>query len=294
MNDGFGRFHPLLLFMYFAGAVSFLFLFPHPWFILTSIAIVFGLHGVQRSLSGKAKLVLLYGWMSLVVLMINPFLSSRGQHPIVELWWGQVLTWEATWYGVIAACTLFAMLMWLLSAQYVLRIHHLLYLCRRISPRGALLCAMALRSFHLLALRFQQLSIIHQHPQERSRMAQLGWQWRQALSYVQTTLSWTLEEGMHVADSMKARGYGSSVRTQYRPYVWSRPDRLLTVMMVVLVVCISIGWYHGFGQFELEPSVSVRSFTSADWSMYSCLTMYWLLPVLVSGWEKWRWRISSS
>jgi energy-coupling factor transport system permease protein len=304
MSYGFRQFHPLVSFFYFLGAVSFIFMFRQPCFLLTAIGLIIGLHVLQGSLVGKASVVVFYGWISIFVLIFNPLVASRGNAPIVELWWGQVITWDGVIYGILAACTLFAMLMWMLYAQYVLRSHQMLYICGLVTPKGALLVAMAMRSFSLLTLRFQQVSTIHQLAPDPHVWSRLQARGRLAMSFIQMMLSWMLEEGMHLADSMKARGYGSGERTQYWPYVFAKRDRIMLTMIASIGTVLIFGWLQGQGQFSIETlevssslsSITMRlfSFTSMEWVIFSGATLYWLLPVIVIGKEKFMWRKSNS
>lgn len=294
IKSGFAHFHPIARFLYFFGAATLLFMFPHPWFILTSLGFILLIHVMQGSLSGKGKQVAFYAWMSVLVVVINPLLSSRGETPLIEIFAGRVITVEAVVYGLIAGSTLFTLLLWIICAQSILRIHEMVYLFRMLTPKGAMLLAMAMRSFSLITMRFQQFALVHQHDVPVSRWQSIVQRMKQLMCVVRVMLHWMLEEGVHLADSMKSRGFGSSQRTNYRNYQIRAKDRWLLGTFFVFGILLGVGWIMTLDHISLSSTDISFSFTSQHWMIYSVLLSYWCIPLLLAGKENWIWRTSSS
>ncbi len=289
MNTGLRHVHPLVAFIYYGGAISLLFIYPHPWFILTSLGVAVCLNLVQGSFSKKGSWLYFYIGMSLVWFLVNPLISHQGEHLLFYL--GKLpITLEAVMYGFFAAIQLFTLFMWILSAQQVLASSQILFLFSNISPKGAMLVSMALRSFTLLTIRFQQLMRIHRSYDEHLNMSARKKQLVLGMSMVQMMLTWTLEEGLHTADSMKARGYHSGQRSQFTLYHWSKRDKVLLMIWIVLASGSLTSVFLRLVTFEYYPQRSPLTLTLDQWMVYGCVTIYLIIPVLIEGrdWLKWR------
>ncbi|MBP1989122.1 energy-coupling factor transporter transmembrane component T [Paenibacillus eucommiae] len=293
MNLTLRHIHPIPCFFYYTGAVAFCFLFQHPWFLLTSAAASLLLNAVQGSLRAKRKLFLFFIIMSLVTLLINPLLSHRGAH-ILFYFWDQPITLEAVIYGVFSAFTLFAVLSWFVSIQHVFSSDKILHLFGSVSPKGALLLSMALRSFPLLTKRFRQIAVVQRTKGVNVLEGSLRKRLNDGMKFVQLVLTWTLEEGLQTADSMKARGYGSGVRTQFWPYTWKKQDLFFTLIVVLAGLGCLSGWFFGLARFEVYPRLSgTMSLSYLEWAIYGCFFIYFTIPLLMEGVDLWKWRSSN-
>jgi energy-coupling factor transport system permease protein len=290
MNKGLRFIHPIASLCYYIGAVSFIFLFKHPWFILTSVTAGLLLNFLQGNLISKKKLLLFFLVMSLITFLINPLTSHRGTH-ILFYWLDQPMTLESIVFGALAAASLFAVLSWSVSIQYIITSDRILYLFGAILPKGALLLSMALRSFPLLSQRFQQIAVVQRTRGVNPLNGSLSKRIRDSMKLMQITLTWTLEEGLQTADTMKARGYGSSSRTQFWPYVWQKQDLLFIAIVLISGTGCIIGWFSGLAEFEVYPTMPQSlSLHFLDGLLYACYLIYCIIPLLMEGrdWNKWR------
>jgi energy-coupling factor transport system permease protein len=290
MNSGLRFIHPVACLCYYIGAISLIFLFKHPWFILTSVAVGLLLNFLQGSLVDRKKLLLYFLLMSFITFLINPLTYHRGTH-ILFYWLDQPMTLESMVFGALAAASLFGALIWFLSIQYVIGPEKVLHLFGTLSSKGALLLSMAMRSFPLLAQRFQQIAVVQRTKGVNPLKGSIRKRFKDGMKLVQIMLTWTLEEGLQTADSMKARGYGSGPRTHFWPYIWRKQDTLFTFLFLAAGLGCMIGWFSGLAGFEVYPTLPESlAFHFSDGLIYGCYFIYLLVPLLMEGrdWIKWR------
>ena len=96
----------------------------------------------------------------------------------------------------------------------------------------------------------------------------------ESMTSLNTLVSWTLEESLENASSMRARGYGT-----HRDYV-------LIGIGVVLLIIISIGLF--LGHMNTFPSSLMQ------WGYFLCILLFTALPLLIEMREYLRWHFMKS
>lgn len=93
------------------------------------------------------------------------------------------------------------------------------------------------------------------------------------------TVSWSLEESMFTAKSMKARGYNATERTSYLSYKFGNADYAFIALIIVTVGIIIIGLLHGVGMINIYPSIDFR-FSNLPFNIYYLAFIVFLLPLI--------------
>ena len=93
------------------------------------------------------------------------------------------------------------------------------------------------------------------------------------------TVSWSLEESMFTAKSMKARGYNATERTSYLSYKFSNADFAFIALIIVTVGIIIIGLLHGVGMINIYPSIDFK-FSNLPFNIYYLAFILFLLPLI--------------
>ncbi|MDO5819226.1 MAG: energy-coupling factor transporter transmembrane component T [Methanobrevibacter sp.] len=93
------------------------------------------------------------------------------------------------------------------------------------------------------------------------------------------TVSWSLEESMFTAKSMKARGYNATERTSYLSYRFGNADYAFLAIIVVTVSIITVGLLHGVGMINIYPSIDF-SFSDLPFNIYYLAFIVFLLPLI--------------
>ena len=93
------------------------------------------------------------------------------------------------------------------------------------------------------------------------------------------TVSWSLEESMFTAKSMKARGYNATERTSYLSYKYGTADYAFLALIIVTVSIIIVGLIHGVGMINIYPSIDF-SFSNLPFNIYYLAFIVFLLPLI--------------
>ena len=93
------------------------------------------------------------------------------------------------------------------------------------------------------------------------------------------TVSWSLEESMFTAKSMKARGYNATERTSYLSYKFGNADYALIMLITITVGIIIVGLLKGVGMINIYPSIDF-SFSNLPFNIYYLAFIVFLLPLI--------------
>ena len=93
------------------------------------------------------------------------------------------------------------------------------------------------------------------------------------------TVSWSLEESMFTAKSMKARGYNATERTSYLSYKFSNADFAFIALIIITVGIIIVGLLHGVGMINIYPSIDFK-FSNLPFNIYYLAFIIFLLPLI--------------
>ena len=93
------------------------------------------------------------------------------------------------------------------------------------------------------------------------------------------TVSWSLEESMFTAKSMKARGYNATERTSYLSYKFGNADYAFIALIIVTVGIIIVGLLKGVGMINIYPSIDFK-FSNLPFNIYYLAFIIFLLPLI--------------
>lgn len=281
--------HPLPCFFYYGMCIGLTMLLRHPLFTLASLAGAVCLTGLQGLWRKKRQHFFYYVIVALATFLINPLVSHRGRH-ILFYWWDQPVTLEAIGFGAGAAVSLLATLLWFLSFSNVASTDKWMYLLHRPAPKTSLLLSMASRNYHLLFARLGQIAAVQKSRGISPLHGKLLPRLRSGMLLLQAMLTWTLEEGLQTADSMKARGFGSGRRSNYWPYNWSLGDRMFLAASLLLALTVMAGWLLHVNRYDFFPSLQPLSLSRRGWAEYAAYLGFIALPSCVEGGSRLRWR----
>lgn len=280
------RRHPAAVFLYFAGVMSVSMLSMNP--VLLTLSLLGGvlLLLVRDALSLRAFMGSLA--LFLVLALVNPLVSHRGATVLFVLGDSPV-TLEAVYYGAAASGMIVAMLTWGCAFSGIMTSDKLMDLFGRVSPKLALLVSMALRSVSLFSAQTR-----------RVRQAQKGlglYKEDNAVDALKSDarvfsilVTWALENGVMTADSMAARGYGSARRVSFSVYRFRRADVLFSAVSVLLTLAVLYGIFSGRLETAYYPRFAAPELTKSLLFFYGCYGALALLPALMEGCERIKWR----
>jgi energy-coupling factor transport system permease protein len=289
MTSGFRSLHPVVALLYYVGLVLFAALLFHPVFLVTELAGVLGLLLLQ----GQGKLLLrglpFYLLMAGSVAVLNPFFSHRGSH-ILFYFMDQPVTLEAILYGLMMMLVLLNILIIFVSYNYTVTTDKFMYLFSAVAPKSALLTLMTIRFVPLFQRRLRQITQIQRTRGIDTGKGSLRKRMKDGMTLLKVLLTWSLEEALQTADSMKARGYGVRKRSTYAIYKMDRRDLIILTLMSMCGLIALFGWLQGYGVIEIYPRIKPLNVSWQEAVVYGGFCLFMLIPLGVVGKEKWLWR----
>lgn len=287
--DLFSSYHPIVNFLYFVLCIGFTMVFMHPAILIISLLAAF-LYGML--LNGKKTLLFSVKYMIPVIFftaVINPAFNHQGKTFLLYLPTGNVLTAESIIYGVAAGVMLAAVLIWFNCFSSVITSDKFVYLFGRIIPVLSLVLSMTLR---LIPKFRRQLHEVCDAQRALGRDISSGSLWQRtktAISVFSILITWSLEDSIETADSMKSRGYGTKHRTAFSIYTWKKRDSYALIYLLILGSFVIISSLMGNLFWRYFPDI--RGMTNQMFSVFTYIAFagICITPIFIDGKEALYW-----
>lgn len=288
-RDIFDRCHPAVNFLYFALVLGFTMFLMHPVSLAVSIVSA-AVYAVQLNGAGAVKRSMKCLLpMAPLAAVVNPAFNHAGVTIIMYLPGGNPLTLESILYGLAASGMLLAALLWFSCVTAVLTTDKFVYLFGRIAPALGLVLSMTVRFVPRFAARFREARAARRclaPAGQEGLIARL----RELAAVLSAMVSWSMENAMDTADSMKSRGWGLPGRTAYTVYRLTDRDRGLLLWLGLAGVFLLSCAASGAMDWRYYPTVrgsltGVLPVSGQIVYLALCLT-----PVILNGWEAVQWK----
>ena len=281
------RFHgynPLTVALYYLGVTAITMFTMDP--VILTLSLTASLINYCLYAGGGAKPHVFTAVLFLILSLINPIVNHNGATVLFYLN-DRPITAEATLYGIAAAVMVCASLYWLRLFAKAMTSDKLLYLFGRFSPKISLILSMSIRYVELLRHRWRKI----QQAQKALGLygdGNLIDALRGRMRVLSILITWALENGVITAESMDARGYGTSRRTSFALYKIRLADGVL-ILILAAFAAVAIGgistssvtWY---------PAISMELCRPLSIAGYICFGILAILPVIINTKEAVRWR----
>lgn len=232
MSSGFKGYHPLVNVLFFISIIAFGMLLRHPVYLVISFI---SSTAYYLKLSGKDGRKTVFRFllpMLLFVVIINSFFNHYGVTTLFILPSGNNFTFEALVMGIVSGITVVSVIQWFFCCNEVVTEDKFMHIFGRILPKGALVVSMILRFVPLYRRRYKEIS------QARKCIGLNGTdsficKMKNTFKNIGILVSWSFENAIETADSMKARGYGLKGRTYYSRFQWQTGDTLALILLVL-------------------------------------------------------------
>lgn len=289
MDNGFRGYHPYVIFFYYLCTGFLIMYFKHPLFLIIALAILIFVNISHDRGVALRKWTLPLVLMSVFFIVLNPFLVSRGTN-VLFYFRGKQVTLEATVYGIVMSLALVSILVMFVSFNLILNGNKFLYIFSKILPRTAFLMMLSIRFVPLLKRRYDEISTVQHVRGMTMSVGSIRERAKNGMNMIQILLTWSLEEAVQTADSMKARGYGIGEKSSYIPYRMEKRDWIwLTTLLLLFIVCI-LGGLLGYGKIVIYPELGTLHLYPLDWLLLICMVVLFSFPLLVEGREHLRWK----
>lgn len=289
MGYGFSSIHPLPSFLYYIGAIILTMTYYHPIFLLSGLLILIAINLIQdrgKKLKSYGKF---YIFMALIIVFLNPIISSRGETVLFYVF-DKVITLESFIYGVCTMLSLISIMVLFLSYNMVITDDKFMYLFSGILPKTSFLIMMTMRFIPLLRRRAEEITTVQKLIGGEVKDSSFKEKIIEGMKVLNILVTWSLEESIQTARSMRARGYGTTkARTFYFNY---RMDTLDIIVFIVIIASISIllfSWNTNIFDYQIYPKVQNIKFDIKTTLFLILYSLYMGIPIIIEGMDKRKW-----
>ena len=288
----FKTYHPIVNFIYFVFAIGFSCFFMHPVCLAISFSCGFA-YSVMLKGKKSIKTNLLY-MLPLLILtaLINPAFNHQGVTILTYLPSGNPLTLESILYGFAAATMVVSVICHFSCYNEVMTSDKFIYLFGRIIPSMSLIISMTLR----FVPRFtSQLKVVINAQKCMGRDVTRGSILNRAkigLNVISIMTTWSLENAIDTADSMKSRGYGLHGRTAFSIYTFDKRDKKALIWILALGIYTLVGNFTGKMNFKFYPSIKGTEISPFGVSVFIAYLLLLVCPIIIELWEVRKWKLS--
>ena len=289
MNE-FRTYHPIVNFIYFVFVIGFSCFFMHPLCLCISLVCGFTYSVMLKGKKAiKTNLIYMLPMMFLTAL-INPLFNHEGATVIAYFSSGNLLTLESIIYGLCAATMIVSVICHFSCFNEVMTSDKFIYLFGKIIPALSLIISMTLR---FVPKFLAQLKVVINAQKCMGRDLSSGNIIKRAkhgLNILSIMVTWSLENAIDTADSMKARGYGIKGRTAFSIYTFDKRDKKALVCILILGIYTFIGSLIGGMYFAFFPTIKTVDLSLFSASVFCSYLLLCMCPLIIELWEVRRWK----
>lgn len=276
----FKNYHPFVNFIYFLFVIVFSVFFMHPLCLL--ISLFTGILYFKKSIKTFLYLIPVI----LITSLINPLFNHEGNTVISYFPSGNPLTLESIIYGVFASMMLFCVIIWFSSFNEVMTSDKITYLFGRILPSLSLIFSMTLNFIPRFKKKFKDIYTVQKHLYKSSVKQSFFGKLRLLVKVVSIMITYSLENCVETADSMKARGYGQKKRTSFSIYAFTKRDVFMLVSTLISGLIIIFGIFSGKFTASYFPIIKIAQINE----YMAVYLLMCLMPLIIELREVIKWK----
>lgn len=290
MTDAFFKLHPAVNFIFFAFVLALSMFVMNPVCLALSLVCAF-VNAVYLNGLRTIKLCLKFILpMVLLIVLINPVFNHQGVTILTYFPWDNPLTLESIVYGIASAALLSSVVLWFSVFNSVMTSDKIVYLFGKIIPSPSLLLSMSLRFVPKFSAQFKNVRnaqrCIGRDVSDGSAVSRI----KNGIRIISIMLSWSMENAIETADSMKSRGFGLKGRTAYSIYKFDRRDLVMLIIVALLGVSVSVSAIMGVIDFTYYPSIKGSLTDVPSLIVFFLYGILMLIPTILNIGEGIKWK----
>ena len=288
----FYNFHPAVSAVYFASVLLITMFSGNPF--LAAVSLLGGalFYAVSEKKRRRLKEIGFYLLIFIVIAASNPLFSHKGK-TVLFFMGSNPITLESFLYGIGTALMLISVILWFSCLNRVLTEDKILFLFGRFSPKIALLISNSLRFIPLLKNQGEKIRAA-QKAMGLYSSDSIADKLRGLLRTFSALVSWSLENAVDTAASMKARGYGLKNRSRYAPYKFKKRDALLLCIIIIADLICAFSIIAHQLDFVFYPTVSFSPLNFINFTAVADFALLCLLPFIIEIKEVLVWKYYAS
>lgn len=290
MTDAFSKLHPTVNFLFFAFVLALSMFIMNPICLALSLVCAF-VNAVYLNGIKTVKLCLKFILpISLLIILINPVFNHQGVTIIAYFPWDNPMTLESIVYGAASSALLSAVVLWFSVFNSVITSDKIVYLFGKIIPSLSLVISMALRFVPKFSAQLKNVRnaqrCIGRDISDGSVITRI----KNGIRIISIMLSWSMENAIETADSMKSRGFGLKGRTAYSIYKFDRRDLVMLIIVALLGVSVSVSAIMGVIDFTYYPSIKGSLTDVPSLIVFFLYGILMLIPTILNIGEGIKWK----
>lgn len=293
-KEAFSKYNPMVILMFFTGAVLFNVMFIHPVFLVISLVI-----SVLYCLfvKGRSAFSLIVGMIPVFVIVsaVNPLFNTGGDKVLFMLTEMRPYTLQALLYGMAVAAVFISVIIWFASYNVVMDSDGILYVFGKRLPAFSMIFVMVMRLVPDLLKKMKDISdgrkCIGVDDEDKGISGKI----KNGMTVISVMFSWTLENSVITGDSMKSRGYGVSERTFFSLFKVRKKDMIISAVMVVLAGIVVFCAVRGGMSASYIPKIVFADGSDIYFSVgIIAYILFLMIPVGLNIAEVLKWRVLKS
>ena len=284
---GFSKLHPFVELTFFLLVFVFSMFISHP--LVQILGLVLAATMAFSCVGGKRffRQLLLVVPVMVFTAVLNPLITHQGVTILFYFPSGNACTLESVLYGVFAAVRLATVLFWFVAWNAVITSDKFVFLFGRVIPALSLTISMGLRLIPRLLRRIREISEAQKCLCPDSKGL------RHAGRVISIVITWSLENALDTADSMKSRGYGLPKRSAFSLYRFTARDGAALAYLLFFGAAVLTAALAGKLSWQFYPMLqgSRGIWTALSGASFALLAAF---PVMYEAKEAVQWRISRS
>lgn len=281
--------HPAVNFGWFCAVIGIGIFLIHPVFLVIAVlaSMCYAL-----ILGGKGTLKFIVCFllpMILLVTVVNALVNPRGNTVLLYTEYSQI-TMEAGIYGLTTGLMLATILLWFSCYNRVMTSDKFVYLFGRVIPAISLIFSMVMRFAPNFKMQIKKISEAQRCIGRDISNGRIRDKIHHGILIVSIMFTWSLENAIDSADSMRSRGYGLKNRTHFSIYRFDSRDVSAAIFLAIITGIVLAGMAMGKCSIEFYPQIIMAGF---DWSsgiIYGAYVILCFFPVLLELKEVIMWK----
>ena len=289
-RDTFSSFHPLVNFLYFLLVLLFGMCFMHPVCLVISLGSATAYNLYLKGRKGLRFSLRFLLPMMILAAVLNPAFNHEGVTILTYTPNGNPVTLESLVYGAASAFMLAGVVQWFSCYNEVMTADKFVYLFGRVIPALSLVLSMTLRFVPRFTAQLKTVRTAQRCIGRDVSDGGLLQRVKHGVTILSILVTWSLENAIETADSMKSRGYGLPGRTAFSIYRFDSRDKYALLWLGFCLWFILFGWIGGGLNFRYYPSlkgIPLTPFTLGFFLVYLALC---LTPLILNGREDVKWK----